>query len=133
MLQNARVPPPDGQRPANGIRIAGFRPVIALTFLLAGVSGCAMFDEYDDYGYDYVYDGAPTHAPAGGYSQAPYGQAPYGHAPAPGRPPCGCSSGSAGSAGMSAPPPAPSSAYQPTGNVVPASASQSREPDLLNR
>lgn len=101
--------------------------VSLIAIFLAGVSGCAMFDEYDYYGYDYVFDAAPTHAPVGGYGQAPHGHAPQ----APGRSPCGCSNGSAGV--PAPPPPPPGSAYQPTGNIVPASASQSREPDLLNR
>jgi hypothetical protein len=111
MLQNARTPPPS-------------RCVSLIAILLAGVSGCALFDDYDYYGYDHVYDSAPTHAPVAGYGQAPYG-APH----TPGRSSCGCSSGSAA---IPTPPP-PASAYQPTGSIVPVSASQSREPDLLQR
>jgi hypothetical protein len=101
---------------------------VILGLLLAGVTGCAMFDDYGYYGDEYVYGAAPTYAPQAS-----------GHAPhAPGRLPCGCSTGAAASAGMPAPPPSsppppPSNAYQPTGHVIPASASQSREPDLLNR
>lgn len=105
---------------------------VVLAFLLVGLTGCAMFDDYDYYGYDYVHDEAPTHGPVAAYGRAPY---------TPGRPSCGCSSGSAnpGPAGIPPPPPPalpappPPSAYQPPGNIIPASASQSREPELLNR